>query len=126
MFGPTRIHELKSSGGSLGEVPVCTAPWTRLPYYHTLRFVLPGPAFRALGALTRMRRSPVTYQFHAVDFLDLEQDGLDTRIERHPRMALRLPEKLDVARRAIVELGEKREIVPLLELVDHALGDTRR
>ena len=41
-------------------------------------------------------------------------------------MALRLPEKLDVARRAIVELGEKREIVPLLELVDHALGDTRR
>ncbi len=126
VFGPTRIHELRSSRGSLGEVPVCTAPWTRLPYYHTLRFVLPGAAFGALGALTRTRRSPVTYQFHAVDFMGVDEDGLDTRIGRHPGMALPLSEKLDLAQLAVGELRAKREIVPLIELVERILGGARR
>jgi hypothetical protein len=125
VFGPTRPHLRRHNGGALAEIPICTAPYTRFPYYHTLRFLLPAPAFAALGALARTRRGPITYQFHAVDFLAVDPDGLDPRIGRHPGMRLPLERKLDLAARAIAELGSRRQVVPLVEIVDQQFGQAR-
>lgn len=118
VFGPTRPHRLEAGAGSLVEIPICTAPFTRLPYYHTLRFLLPAPLFRILGLLARSRRGPVTYQFHAVDFMGLENDRLDPRIERHPGMDRPLDEKLELAAAALDELGDDRAVVPLTDVAE--------
>ena len=118
VFGPTRPYYLSAGSRGVWEIPICTAPWTRVPYYHTLRFVLPKPVFRGLGAVARRRRGPISYQFHAVDFLSVEADHLDPRINRHPGMDRTLDTKLDLASAAIDELSRERAVIPLTEIVD--------
>jgi hypothetical protein len=105
----------------LAELPLCTAPLLRLPYYHTLRYLLPAPAFGLLGAAARLRRTPC-YIFHAVDFLAVEADRLDPRIARHPGMDRPLETKLELARRSVAELGRGHRVVPLRELADALLA----
>jgi hypothetical protein len=118
VFGPTGPHFRPAGSGGVWELPMCTVPWIRVPYYHTLRFVLPGPVFSGIGSMARRRRGPISYQFHAVDFLCVEADGLDPRIGRHPGMDLSLDTKLRLAAAAIGELGDKRDVVPLVEILD--------
>lgn len=117
VFGPARVHRLSTPGGPLWEIPVSTTPGARLPYYHTLRYVLPRTAFHVIGAWTRSRRGPVTYQFHAVDFLDTQEDGLDPRIARHPGMESVLSSKLALAEESLRSFGRSRRIVPLKEII---------
>lgn len=122
VFGPTRPHETEAGDPPLVEIPICTAPFTRLPYYHTLRFLLPPPVFGVLKHLAHRRRGPVTYQFHAVDFMGVEEDGLDPRIERHPGMDRTLDDKLELAARALADLAEDRDVVPLAGITDELFG----
>jgi hypothetical protein len=113
-------HRLEGES-PLVELPLCTTPLTRLPYYHTLRYLLPAPAFGLLGATARLRRTP-TYVFHAVDFLAVEADGLDPRIARHPGMDRSLEAKLELARRSVDELTRRHRVVPLREVADALLA----
>lgn len=115
--GLGRPHVVRTPAGPIVEWPMCTTPVIRLPYYHTLRFMMPAWNFDLLRRLAHARRGPVWYQFHAVDFLGLEEDRLDPRIARHPGMRWPLPMKLAVAERAIQVLGRKRIVRPLGELV---------
>jgi hypothetical protein len=108
---------IDSNGRSLVEIPLCTTPLVRLPYYHTLRLLLPDPVFRAIGAAAR-RRHLATYVLHAVDVLEVGADRLDSRIARHPGMNRPLSTKLELARRSLVELGRGRRIVPLRTIAD--------
>ncbi len=126
VFGPTTVHRRDVGHKSLIEIPICTAPFTRVPYYHTLRFVLPGIAFAAIGAVARTRRKAITYQFHAVDFLDMTSDKLDPRILRHPGMDLSLDSKLALAERAVGELRKRRRVVPLVEIANDYNGGAVR
>jgi len=117
VFGRAAPHLVRTNGRMLAEIPVCTVPLVRVPYYHTMSFLLPRPVFRALAAAARQRRSAVSYVFHAVDFLGLGEDGLDERIGRHPGMALGLAEKLRHAGEALKAVrGSTRRIVPLREI----------
>jgi len=115
-LGPARPHKVDLANGSIWEIPITTTPFTRLPYYHTLRMLLPRPAFQMIAAAARLRRGPITYQFHAVDFLGLDEDGLDSRMGRHPGMRRSLQDKLTEAARAVSELKAVGDVVPLLEV----------
>lgn len=110
-----------TNGRSLVEIPLCTTPLVRLPYYHTLRYLLPDPVFRTIGAAARGRRW-ASYIFHSVDFLAVGADGLDPRIARHPGMDRPLASKLALARHALAELGRGRSVVPLRTIADLLLG----
>jgi len=118
VFGRTGPHRLTVGNRTIYEIPVATTPILRLPYYHTMSYVLPGPAFRLIGIAARARRCPISYQFHAVDFLDTAQDDLDERIARHPGMELSLSTKLTLAQDCLQRLGRARQVVPLREIVD--------
>lgn len=118
VFGRAWPHDRAVGDGSLWEIPTSTTPILRLPYYHTLRFAAPDAVVRMLGRLTTLRRSPINYQFHAVDFLGLEEDALDDRIGRHPGMGWSLDRKLAAAREAIQQLRGPRRIVALIDIVD--------
>lgn len=117
-LGPSGLHRRTTPAGPIIEVPVCTAPGLRLPYYHTLRLLAPPPLFAAVRRLAHLRRGPVWYQFHAVDFLGMAEDGLDPRMDRHPGMRLPLDRKRAAVRGALGELGGGRAIVPLREIVE--------
>lgn len=121
-FGPTQPHARRVGSAELIEVPMCTAPFTRLPYYHTLQFILPRPAFAMLRAVAHTRRKSIAYQFHAVDFLGLAEDELDERIGPHPGMTLPRDRKLGLARDAVARIAARRRVVPLRTIVDHEFG----
>ena len=121
LFERATPYVARRNGAALAEIPLCTVPFARLPYYHTLRFLLPPAAFRAIGALARLRRTP-TYAFHAVDFLDLASDGLDPRIARHPGLDRPLALKLELARDSIADLARQRQVVPLRAIAERVLA----
>jgi peptidoglycan-N-acetylglucosamine deacetylase len=88
--GPHRIGE---NGSTLLEFPIAVTPWLRLPVYHTVSYLVPFTLFRrALDSLLRTS-IPVCYEFHAADLLDLERDGTDARMSRHPGMREPLAER---------------------------------
>lgn len=122
---PAAIHVRTTPSGPLVEVPMCTAPGLRIPYYHTLRLLLPGPVFGVVRGLAERRRT-VWYQLHAVDVLGLDEDELDPRIARHPGMRRPLAERLDLADRAVGELARRGPVVPLAELVAVAVAPADR
>lgn len=124
VLGPRKVYRIPFEGGSLAEVPMYTIPLLRLPYYHTLRFALPGALFRSIRRVAQARREVVWYQFHAVDFLSMN-DGLDRRIACHPGMRLSLERKLEMATEAVRALGHERNVIPLRELVAPYLGALR-
>jgi Polysaccharide deacetylase len=109
-------HMVNTSAGGIAEFPISTTPLVRLPYYHTLRFLLPGTGFRIIRHLAHLRRFPVGYVFHAVDFLDAQVDRLDRRITRHPGMNLPLETKLHMAEEAVTALTRHRTVLPLQNL----------
>jgi polysaccharide deacetylase len=122
VFGPGGLHRIETDGGSLVEVPMCTVPWLRLPYYHTLRFVIPDWCFRLIRRLVHQGRETVWYQFHAADFLSHSADSLDPRMACHPGMQVPLERKLELAAEAVRVLGRGRLVIPLRELVAHRFG----
>jgi hypothetical protein len=122
VLGSTRPHLELANGQSIAEVPMCTTPFLRLPYYHTLRLALPGVVFGFIRRLAHMRRKWVWYQLHAIDVLGLEEDGLDPRIVRHPGMKHSLEKKLGLIAAEVRTLGRCGDVVPLTELVDASFG----
>lgn len=121
LFERAQPHVARGNGAALAEVPLCTVPFLRLPYYHTLRFLLPQSVFGVIGALARLRRTP-SYVFHAVDFLDCAADGLDPRIARHPGLDRPLANKLELARRSVADLASGRDVVPLRTIAADVLS----
>ena len=101
-------HKISATG--LIEIPVTTTPVFRLPYYHTLSYLLPRPIFSAVRAMAHLRRGPLVYTFHAADFLGLKEDTLDERFSRHPGMTQSLTYRLS---RCGEELSHFSRAVPL-------------
>lgn len=92
-FAPSRPHRLDVGGRSLIEIPAAVSPLTRLPLYHTFAYMVPRPVFDLIYADVRRSGRMCSYEFHAADMLDLEGDGVDRRLDRHPGMTLPFSEK---------------------------------
>lgn len=123
LFGNPLVHVVHSSRGFIAEIPIGTVPLLRLPHYQTLRFLVPGAVSFALSRLAKLRRGPLSYVFHAVDFLDAKRDRLDQRICRHPGMHLALDRKLRLAEASISELLRGRQSMSLAELAEVVLRE---
>ncbi|MCS7082818.1 MAG: polysaccharide deacetylase family protein [Rhodothermia bacterium] len=121
VFGRRAPYLVHTERGSFLELPITVLTPLRIPFYHTLRWVLPRSIW------SWMRRSLdrvgyVTYVLHAVDFLGADVDPIDKRLLVHPGMRLPLGYKLREARRVLEhELGAYRLIplgeLPLLQLI---------
>jgi peptidoglycan/xylan/chitin deacetylase (PgdA/CDA1 family) len=124
VLGNPHPHIVDHGDSRFIEIPIATVPMLRIPYYHTLKAILPRPAFNLLTLLARLRRSSLGYVFHAVDFLEVAADTLDPRISRHPGMSVPLGDKLNAADEALSELSRRGRIRTLesvaRELLVHA------
>ncbi|MGA9115214.1 MAG: polysaccharide deacetylase family protein [Bacteroidota bacterium] len=121
-FGNPHPHRAETAAGELAEIPIGTIPLLRIPYYHTLRLLIPGRVFRTVDFLAAFRRGAMGYVFHAVDFLDTDRDGLDPRIRRHPGMEKSLEAKLRLAEEALGALSRRGPIGTLEGVARNILG----
>lgn len=105
--------------GALQEFPLAVSPLLRVPFTHTLWYVAPYAlaerTYRRLGRGS----APLGYMLHAADFLDLERDGLDPRMARHPGMALPLEQKLWLLEERLRAIATDYDVRPYRE----RLGD---
>lgn len=107
-------HTLEVGGErTLLEVPASISPLTRLPYYHTFGYMVPGALFSALYADVRRSRRPVSYEFHAADLLDFVTDRVDGRMLRHPGMTRGLDVKRTFLRDVLARLRDDFEMTTL-------------
>jgi hypothetical protein len=116
IFGKTEPWLEQDGTDPFVVIPLATTPLFRLPFYHTMRFLLPASVFASIERTTLRRRITPTYVMHAVDFLGVEEDDLDPRISRHPGMSLGVDAKLAVAEQAVRALAGDRSVVPLREI----------
>lgn len=114
-FGPRHPHRF--AGCALIEFPVSVTPWLRLPAYHTVSHLLPTLVFDRILNAALHARTPLSYQFHAADLLDLEHDGVDPRIAVHPGMDLPVERKLGTMRKIFKEIVTLRPVVTYGELL---------
>lgn len=54
---------------------------------------------------------PICYEFHAADLLDLAEDGVDERMQRHPGMRIPVARKRAVLRDVLATIAQNRRVV---------------
>jgi hypothetical protein len=97
--------------------PVSTSPRLRVPIYHTLRYQMSDDRFaRHLDGFVA-RGEPLAYPLHAVDALGLTEDGVDSRLARHPGMAHPKDAKLALMRDTLAEITSRFTTVPYADLM---------
>lgn len=118
VFAPVRPHVLRNGADELVEFPISVTPRLRLPVYHTIAHVAPERLFRRnLAALLRSDQ-PVCYEFHAADLLDLDHDGVDARMARHPGMREPLERKRATLERTLAQIKDARPVVTYTQAID--------
>ena len=103
------------------EFPISVTRWLRLPVYHTFSYFVPRLFARALRALLRSGL-PVCYEFHAADLLDLERDGIDQRMARHPGMRLSVERKRSALRDILKIIASERRVVTYQQALAQGLA----
>jgi len=118
VFAPARPHVLGNGCGDLVEFPIAVTPRLRLPVYHTVAYFVSKRRFRRnLDALLRSPL-PVFYEFHAADLLDLEADGVDRRMERHPGMGDGLERKEGRLREVLRTIAAARPVTTYAQALE--------
>ncbi len=106
-FAPVRPHRREG----LVEFPITVTRWLRFPVYHTFSYFMPRWFFRRTLRAVLRSRQPVCYELHAADLLDLERDGVDPRMARHPGMRLPLEHKRESLREILGAIAADRRVV---------------
>ena len=121
-LAPIRPHRLRDGAEGLVEFPISVTRWLRFPVYHTLTYFVPPWMFRRwLRALLRSRL-PVCYELHAADLLDLETDGVDQRMDRHPGMRIPVAQKRAALRDVLRTIAEARRVVTYRTALEEGLA----
>lgn len=122
VFSRRTPHDRKQDGRTLVEFPIAVTRWLRLPVYHTLAYLVPERMFeRWLASLLRSD-TPICYEFHAADLLDLAGDGIDPRMERHPGMKVPLERKLAMLESIVRRIAANRRVVTYRQALEERLA----
>lgn len=110
----------------LFEFPVAVTPLLRVPVYHTMSYFLPPWLFER--SLARALRAPgiVSYELHAADLLDLTDDGIDSRMSRHPGMNLPVAEKRASLARVLRTIQREREVATYASTLEELRAEAER
>jgi peptidoglycan-N-acetylglucosamine deacetylase len=111
--------------GVVVEVPVSVTRWRRWPIYHTLRYGMSPPQFAGLLEGIARERELLSYPFHAIDAVGIEEDGIDPQLRRHPGGAYPRAAKLALLEETLGAIGD-RFVCRTLGEVAEAAGKMER
>lgn len=117
---PLRPYQVRTSHGSITEVPIAVTPRLRLPYYHTFAYFVPRALMDLEHSAIARSGLPLSYELHAADLLDLHEDGVDPRMAVHPGMKLPVGQKRDMLRGILERIAADFTVVPLREMAEAA------
>ena len=121
-FAKRTPHGLNGATNGLVEFPISVTRWLRFPVYHTFSYFVPPWMFgRALRSMLRSR-TPVCYELHAADLLDLERDGIDQRMVRHPGMRIPVEQKRTQLRDILAAIARARRMITYRQALDEGLA----
>ena len=121
-FAPAVPHRSETGNGGLMEFPISVTRWLRLPVYHTFSYFVPPWLFaRGLRSALRSGR-PLCYEFHAADLLDLANDAIDPRMDRHPGMKVPLAEKRKGLRDILATIARERRVVTYRQAMEEGMA----
>lgn len=118
-------HPIEVCGGRLTEVPISVTPLLRLPYYHTFSYFVPPWLYELEYRSIVRARIPMSYELHAADLLDLDGDGVDRRMARHPGMNLPVTVKRRRLREILGAIAQDFRVVPIRESLHGAAPPKR-
>jgi hypothetical protein len=121
-FAPVTPHRLGSTSADLMEFPVSVTRWLRFPVYHTLAHLIPAWVFQRGLRAVLCSRMPVCYEFHGADLLDLVQDKVDPRMDRHPGMRVSMERKRTQLREVLRAIARERRVVTYRQALDEGLA----
>lgn len=96
---------------SLLELPSSVMPVLRIPFHATFALKLGYPYFLAAYHLVKMRKIPLTYEFHATDLCD------DINDPRLFHLKTPVEKRLAVVRKILQKISADYSIIPSQELV---------
>lgn len=105
----------KATRGQLLELPISHVPYLNVPFYATVHFMVPPmyPLFRRLYFTNRH----AVYHAHALDFLDLEHDGIPPAFSVHPALKAPPASRRDYFARAFADIrANSQQVVTALEM----------
>jgi peptidoglycan-N-acetylglucosamine deacetylase len=113
-YWPDPTDPYRRGSGQVLELPISTAPWTRIPFIGTFALVFPPLVVQA--AYRSMRQTKLfNFELHALDLLD-QEDGIPAELAKRQR-DLRVSWFTKRARleNMLKQLQEDRELVTLAE-----------
>lgn len=116
-------HRLSVNQHRIVEIPVSSSRWLRLPYYHTMRFLMPQPLFNSVQRSTLGRKSSVNYILHGVDFIDSSDPGVPADIRRHPGMDWEIDDKLKAISASLQAMSACRRLANLRTVAEELLAE---
>jgi hypothetical protein len=115
-WAPLRPHRVGED--RLVEFPVAVSPRLRLPAYHTMSHLIPRRLFGRILEGALRAPSPLSYELHAADLLELDGDDVDRRMSVHPGMQTSLGRKIEVLREVFNRIAGARRVVTYREVLD--------
>lgn len=125
LFANAEPYLVEKNQGNLAEIPVSSSRWLRLPYYHTMRFLLPSAVFNAVESSTLARSGAINYILHGVDFIELHDPNVPQELARHPGMSIGIDDKLAGINSTLRRICAARNAVPL-KIIAQAVIDARK
>lgn len=118
-YHPDPARPYSRGGGTLVELPMTVAPFTRFPFIGTFATTLPRAAVRSLYRSCRAGTSFFNFELHAIDVLDA-QDGVPEALIARQR-DLRVPKAEKLARLGEIFgwLREDYQVVTLAAAAAH-------
>lgn len=111
-YWPDSSNPYRRGAGQVLELPISTAPWTRIPFIGTFALVFPELVVEA--AYRSMRQTKLfNFELHALDLLD-QEDGVPLELARRQR-DLEVPraKKMSRLEKILKQLQQERELMTL-------------
>jgi peptidoglycan-N-acetylglucosamine deacetylase len=110
-------------GPGLWEIPIAVVPLLRFPLIGTSLHLLGPTGFDALfGAIARAYPEMFNLEFHAIDFMDSNDDGVEDLVGVQPDLAIPWTRKRDLYAHVFNRLRERYRIATMIDAVDSLAG----
>jgi hypothetical protein len=114
-YRPDVAEPYREGNGLTLELPIATAPFSRLPFIGTFAVLMPRPVVQATYLAMRTTMDFFNFELHGIDLLD-QHDGVPAElVRRQPDLRVPVAQKRARLRELFSRLKDDYEVVTLAE-----------